>query len=585
MNLADTASAFFQFWSAFQAFAHWAAPAAVAALWQGAVVAAGLALCLRLSPRIAAAHRFAAWAAGFGVVACLPALPLLARLSAEFAGAAATTAPTIASAATHPWLEFDERWSLAIAGLWFALSVYRATDLAIHTLRLRRLWSAANPIEDGMVSSLASSLLLGHRKVEICTTSETTTELDRPSVIGFFAPRILIPDWLLARLTHEELEQVILHEAEHLRRRDDWTNLVQKLCLAVFPLNPALAWMERRLSKEREMACDEGVVRLTGAPRAYAACLASLAERGLEKNLARDFARRAEALSLGAFERRPELVHRVHSILFGGKMLSPLAGRALLGAVGCGLLFGSVELARCPQMVAFVPMHSASQRAAVADAAQMLPAGYHPARRGEGFRAVNAVAIMPTRAQQARAAQQQPADHIESNVQSSIQSFGSRSSRAVDSKIVKSADLAGNGPHEELLKAQMDGAESAAAHAPQQWLVVTEWQVQTATFRAQNVADYDEAAPASDPESANATGSQLAAAKPASSVAVTRMVLTVYTAAPVAQTAGQAKNKAVRQPTATSTELKSLPNRPAIRTLTRPFGAVPFGDGWLVIQL
>ena len=113
--------------------------------------------------------------------------------------------------------------------------------------------------------------------VEICTT----TTLQRPSVIGFLKPRILIPDWLFARLTAGELEQIVLHEAEHLRRRDDWTNLLQKLCLVLFPLNPALVWIERRLCREREMACDEGVIKITHAPRAYASCLARLAERGL----------------------------------------------------------------------------------------------------------------------------------------------------------------------------------------------------------------------------------------------------------------------------------------------------------------
>ncbi|MEI4861539.1 M56 family metallopeptidase, partial [Klebsiella pneumoniae] len=81
----------------------------------------------------------------------------------------------------------------------------------------------------------------------------------------------LIPDWLFARMTAGELEQIVMHEAEHLRRRDDWTNLLQKLCLVLFPLNPALVWMERRLCREREMACDEGVIRMTRAPRAYAA--------------------------------------------------------------------------------------------------------------------------------------------------------------------------------------------------------------------------------------------------------------------------------------------------------------------------
>ena len=171
-----------------------------------------------------------------------------------------------------------------------------------------------------MATLLATNLVdCGRDAVEVCTT----TTLQRPSVIGFLKPRILVPDWLFGRLTQGELEQIMLHESEHLRRRDDWTNLAQKLCLVLFPLNPALVWIERRLCREREMACDDAVIRVTRAPRAYAACLASLAERGLE--------RRVEALSLGAWQRRPELVHRVHSILRGKGGLSPWALACSLG--------------------------------------------------------------------------------------------------------------------------------------------------------------------------------------------------------------------------------------------------------------
>jgi len=32
------------------------------------------------------------------------------------------------------------------------------------------------------------------------------------------------------------------------------------------PAESALVWIEHRLCREREMACDEGVVRITGAP-------------------------------------------------------------------------------------------------------------------------------------------------------------------------------------------------------------------------------------------------------------------------------------------------------------------------------
>ncbi|MGB7548084.1 MAG: M56 family metallopeptidase, partial [Terracidiphilus sp.] len=371
--------------SAWRAWSQVAAPIVVAALWQGAAVAAGPAICLQLAPRISAAHRFAAWAAGFAALVCLPFLPLFSQFSA---GATSGIPAHVAEAGARPWLQLDVRWGLAIAALWAAAFVFRAVDLAIHSLRLRKLWKSAIPVEPGgsLHSSLAHLTLRGRGPVQLCTTQE----LDCPSVIGFLAPRILIPEWLLARLTPGELEQIVLHEAEHLRRGDDWTNLFQKLCLAVFPLNPALWWIERRLCREREMACDDGVVRVTHAPRAYAACLASLAERGLQ--------RRAEALSLGAWQRRPEVVHRVHSILKRNYALSPLATRTLLGALGCGLLFGSVELAQCPQWIAFVPTQTAEAAQALAPSrtiaesapvlrAPVLRASDTPVRRAKRFTA------------------------------------------------------------------------------------------------------------------------------------------------------------------------------------------------------
>jgi hypothetical protein len=139
------------------------------------------------------------------------------------------------------------------------------------------------------------------------------------------------------------------------------------------------------------MACDEGVVRITNAPRAYAACLANLAERGLE--------RRAEALSLGAWHKRSELVHRVHGILLRKRGMSRTAAGALLAAIGCALMAATVEMARAPELVAFVPRQTAlamtaarqQQLAALlaqesADAKATLP---------QGFRAVQAKAIMP----------------------------------------------------------------------------------------------------------------------------------------------------------------------------------------------
>jgi beta-lactamase regulating signal transducer with metallopeptidase domain len=364
----------------FPAFARAAAPAAVAALWQGAAVAVALVLCLRFAPRVSAAYRFALWATGFAVVVVLPLLPLL--LYSGGASATASIRDVVAKPLMHPLMHLDIRWAFIIAAVWLAASAIRAGELAFHALRLRRLWKAATPVETAVginsqvnlrvQDTLAAVSKVG--RIEICTTRD----LDCPSVIGFFAPRILIPEWLFSRLTPGELEQVVLHETEHLRRRDDWTNLLQKLSLVLFPLNPGLAWMERRLCREREMACDEGVVRRTHAPRAYAACLATLAERGLQQ---RELLRRAHALSLGAFTRRPELVHRVHSILRRRRALNPLAAGALVGVVGFGLVTGALELSRSPQLVAFVAMPEADAQVSA----------LNPQSGTEGIRATDAV--------------------------------------------------------------------------------------------------------------------------------------------------------------------------------------------------
>ncbi|HEY9128011.1 MAG TPA: M56 family metallopeptidase, partial [Acidobacteriaceae bacterium] len=271
----------------FAEFSQSAAAMLLTALWQGLLIAAFLGLCLRFAPRVSASLRFVVLSSGFAAIAALPFLPaVLKMLSRTEASGTTATAAT----AAHPWLMMDAHWSVVLTLAWIAASLWRAGDLAVHSVRLRRLWKSAIPVEKTAVPVLK---LPGRKPVELCTT----TELERPSVIGFFAPRILIPMWLLDRLTQAELEQIVLHESEHLRRGDDWTNLLQKLSLVAFPLNPALLWMERRLCLEREMACDEGVVRRTHAPRAYAACLASLAEHGLE--------RRVQALTLGAWQRRP----------------------------------------------------------------------------------------------------------------------------------------------------------------------------------------------------------------------------------------------------------------------------------------
>ena len=296
----------------------------VSGIWEGIVLATGVGICLRLVPRTTAAVRFAIWTAVFGVLAVLPLVHAYSLNSG-------TGAPL--RAVVH----VDVRWSFVIAGIWFSASLVRGVKLAMSAVRLRGIWKRSVVVE-GCDEVLEAA---GFDGVEICTSNE----VDRPSVIGFFSPRILIPKELFAQLTTAEFGQIVLHEVGHLRRADDWINLLQKVSLVVFPLNPVLVWIERRLCLERELACDDAVLRMTKAPKAYATCLTNLAEHRL--------GRRAAALSLGAWEKKSELARRVHSILRGGEGMGRAQARVVLGVLGAALLGGSAELARCPQMVSF----------------------------------------------------------------------------------------------------------------------------------------------------------------------------------------------------------------------------------------
>ena len=310
--------------------------ALVSAIWQGALLAAIVFLVLRMIPGLSAAARSVIWLNVFILLALLHILPV-------FIGGH----EAVPAAANHA-VRLSPLWSLGVAAIWLAMSLVRLAQLASGALHLRRMGRKAVPVE--VPDALKPLLMHNGHPVALCASDEVA----RPSVLGFFRPRILVPPALLDQLSEAELKQVILHEMEHLHRGDDWTNLLQKLALVLFPLNPALAWVERRLCAERELACDDRVLHAGSGRKAYALCLTHLAEFAL--------VRRGFSLVLGAWERRPELVRRVQRILteparqMGRKPALAATAGLTVGALACTLV-----LARSPQIVRFSPLTRAAQ--------------------------------------------------------------------------------------------------------------------------------------------------------------------------------------------------------------------------------
>jgi beta-lactamase regulating signal transducer with metallopeptidase domain len=352
------------------------------ALWEGAVLACCVAMGLRFFPRLSAAARSMVWMNVFLLLVVLHAAP---ALKGQMDAAGAVNASPIA-------ISLDPRWSLAIAGLWGVLSVLRGTQLVSSAVRLHRMSARAVPFPaDPAVLALLEGGANG-RRAELCTTDE----VERPCVFGFFRPRILIPPVLADKLSQAELAQVVMHEMEHLRRGDDWTNLMQKMGLALFPLNPAMLWVERRLCAERELACDDRVLRAGGARKAYALCLTRLAEyRMLQRSM---------ALVLGAWERQSELMRRVRRVLT--TPLEPMGGwhaRLVTAGVIAGVLGAAIGLARSPQMVTFAPVARSAAQARGAQAGQIREASLRqPESRDSGAKATLVKAVLPEKPRQIR---------------------------------------------------------------------------------------------------------------------------------------------------------------------------------------
>jgi len=102
---------------------------------------------------------------------------------------------------------------------------------------------------------------------------------DRPvgaAVTGVRRPAVVLSRRLLDVLDHEELEAVLAHEIAHIHRRDVLVKWIVRAFAATFAWLPTSWAIPPLLDREREKACDDFAVTLTGKPLALAEALVVL---------------------------------------------------------------------------------------------------------------------------------------------------------------------------------------------------------------------------------------------------------------------------------------------------------------------
>jgi beta-lactamase regulating signal transducer with metallopeptidase domain len=149
--------------------------------------------------------------------------------------------------------------------------------------------------------------------------------LQVPAVVGWLRPIVFMPAFALTGLSEAQLRAVIAHELAHIRRFDAFVNLFQILVEALLFYHPAMWWLNKRIRAERELACDEIAVLLSGDRLEYAKALTLIAGWA-----------RAPALAMAA--NRGSLSERVFHIL--GQKPSG-TGQRVLGLTGSVLFLAA----------------------------------------------------------------------------------------------------------------------------------------------------------------------------------------------------------------------------------------------------
>jgi beta-lactamase regulating signal transducer with metallopeptidase domain len=94
-----------------------------------------------------------------------------------------------------------------------------------------------------------------------------------PTAVGWLRPAILLPASAFTGLTPQQLEAILAHELAHVRRHDYLVNLLQTAVETLLFYHPAVWWVSRQIRSEREQACDDMVVSVTGDVLTYARAL------------------------------------------------------------------------------------------------------------------------------------------------------------------------------------------------------------------------------------------------------------------------------------------------------------------------
>jgi Zn-dependent protease with chaperone function len=363
-------------------------------LWQGGVVAVAAAGILRvISPACTLARYCAVWSACAAVLA-LPLIPLV------WAAASPGAAPG------HPMgvvtISMSDAWwtSPAVAiGVWAAWFTVQAIRVGAAMGAVHRAKQECQRFPSRLEARLPhwTRLSATGRPTRLVLSDRVSAA----AVLGGMSPLIAVAPPLLDHLGEADLDRVVIHEWAHVQRRDDVGQAVQLLVRMIAGWHPAIWWLERQLHLEREVACDDIVVGVTGSAKEYATCLTSLASLPITA---------VRQLPVVAAASRSGLRHRIVRILTTRRTVTrSMWATAVVGALSVGVVavgVGNLRVVRTalsmPSVSGAVTVHATGVMAT--------PDPFAIQTSPDGLRAAPATPMRVRTAERARSGREQGSD-------------------------------------------------------------------------------------------------------------------------------------------------------------------------------
>ena len=310
-------------------------------LVQGSIVALATACLLRVLQRARARARYWVCMTSWSAVLVLPLLSSITIFSwpQEIVAIPAPASLPLVSMPHSPTA------AMLIAAAWMVWVGVYVIQLANATARLRRARHRSRAFPAAIDARLHHwTRMKGEGRRTRLVVSE---DVRAAAVIGCGSPVIAVAPTVIERLTPDELDRVVIHEWAHVQRRDDLVEVFQRVARVFAGWHPAVWWLGRQLHIEREAACDEMAVTLTGSSKHYASCLLKLAGLPMQ--------RQSISPALGMLS-SPVVSTRIQRIVNYHCHASPTwsttaAGAGIVLLAGATCVIGSLRVVEAAQLV------------------------------------------------------------------------------------------------------------------------------------------------------------------------------------------------------------------------------------------